>query len=291
MNPNLFLYSLGALTAVLLIAGTIQSFRASRRVSRRRRRPSANPVLAELVLELATAIRRLDSLIERVEALTERPTVGNPPPSREPAPDAASIAPSIAPSMSKLVVETVPKLAAAPVGWPAKPPAEARALREATPEAPKSDVVDKFVRRSEPDQPPLDDLEHGKIVARYVGGRILKGFTYDFYPNKPRFHLMPAIGGPMGKTIEVRVKDLKAVFFVRDFGGNPDYRERKEFLEGERPPGRKMEVTFTDGEVLVGSTVGYEPRRPAFFLIPADPKSNNLKVFVVSAAVAKVRFL
>lgn len=283
MNPNLFLYSLGALTTVLLIAGTIQSFRASRWVSRRRRRPSPNPVLVELVLELVTAIRRLDSLTECVEALIQRQTVGDPPPSREPTPDA--------PSMSKLVVETVPKLAAAPVEWPAKPPAEARALREATAEPRESEVATKVVRRSEPDQPPLDDLEHGKIVARYVDGRTLKGFTYDFYPNKPRFHLMPAVGGPLGKASEVRIKDLKAVFFVRDFGGNPHYQERKEFLEGERPPGRKVEVTFLDGEVLVGSTVGYEPRRPGFFLIPADRKSNNLKVFVVSAAVANVRFL
>jgi len=42
---------------------------------------------------------------------------------------------------------------------------------------------------------------------------------------------------------------------------------------------------------LIGSTVGYEPRRPGFFFIPADPRSNNLKVFAVSRAVMKVQFL
>jgi hypothetical protein len=43
--------------------------------------------------------------------------------------------------------------------------------------------------------------------------------------------------------------------------------------------------------VLVGSTVGYAPQRLGFFLFPVDPKSNNLRVFVISAAVRKVRFL
>jgi hypothetical protein len=84
---------------------------------------------------------------------------------------------------------------------------------------------------------------------------------------------------------------LKAVFFVRDFAGNPMHEERKEYKEGEKPQGRKVEVMFKDGEVLVGTTLGYDPSRPGFFIFPADPKSNNVRVFVVSTAVKKVRFL
>jgi hypothetical protein len=52
-----------------------------------------------------------------------------------------------------------------------------------------------------------------------------------------------------------------------------------------------MEVTFKDGEVLVGTTLGYDPSRPGFFIFPADPKSNNIRVFAVATAVKKVRFL
>ena len=89
----------------------------------------------------------------------------------------------------------------------------------------------------------------------------------------------------------MRIKDLKAVFFVRDFGGDPSYHERKQFAEGERTPGRRVQVAFKDGEVLVGTTLGYNPGRPGFFFIPVDPKSNNLKVFAVAAAVTNVRFL
>ena len=91
--------------------------------------------------------------------------------------------------------------------------------------------------------------------------------------------------------MEVPLKELKAIFFVKDFVGNYLYNERKEYIQEEKPSGRKIEVTFKDGEVLVGSTLGYDPSRPGFFIFPADPKCNNIRVFAVSAAVKKVRFL
>jgi hypothetical protein len=55
--------------------------------------------------------------------------------------------------------------------------------------------------------------------------------------------------------------------------------------------GRKVEVIFKDGEALVGSTQGYQADRPGFFMVPADPQSNNERIFVVAKAVQKVSFL
>ena len=133
-------------------------------------------------------------------------------------------------------------------------------------------------------------MEPVKVVARYINGKRVKGFSQDFFPNKDRFHISPA-DKPSGEAIEVLVRELKAVFFVRDFTGNFQYDERKNYLEEEKPSGRKIEVTFKDGEVMVGTTLGYDPSRPGFFLFPADPKSNNIRVFAVSTAVKKVRHL
>jgi len=133
-------------------------------------------------------------------------------------------------------------------------------------------------------------MEPVKVVARYLTGKRVKGFSQDFFPNKDRFHVYPA-AKPSGEAFEVLIKELKAIFFVQDFAGNPLYNERKKYMEGEKPSGRKVEVTFMDGEVLVGTTLGYDPSRPGFFLFPADPKSNNLRVFAVSTAVKKVRYL
>lgn len=45
-----------------------------------------------------------------------------------------------------------------------------------------------------------------------------------------------------------------------------------------------------DGEVLVSSTLGYDPKRQGFFIFPADPKSNNIRVYAVSSGVKKVRY-
>jgi hypothetical protein len=133
-------------------------------------------------------------------------------------------------------------------------------------------------------------VEPIKVVARYINGKRVKGLSQDFFPNKDRFHISsPA--KPAEVTVEVLVKELKAVFFVRDFSGNYQYDERKSYIEGEKPSGRKIEVTFNDGEVLVGTTLGYDPSRPGFFLFPADPKSNNIRVFAVTTAVKKVRYL
>ena len=129
------------------------------------------------------------------------------------------------------------------------------------------------------------------MVVRYANGTLVRGFIQNFSANKDWFHLLPA-DESSGGMIEVFVKRLKAVFVVRDFYGNPHYDERKKYLEGQNPSGVKLEVTFADGEVLVGSTLlSYYPNRQGNFVIPADPESNNIRVFVVSSAVKSVRQL
>lgn len=132
-------------------------------------------------------------------------------------------------------------------------------------------------------------MEKVKIVARYLNGKMIKGFTQDFSPNKPGFHIFP-LDAP-NESRAILLNELKAVFFVRDFSGKPEYDERKRFTPEERPSGRIVEVTFSDGEVIVGSTVAYDPKRPGFFIFPADPQGNNARVYALSKAVRTVRYL
>jgi hypothetical protein len=132
-------------------------------------------------------------------------------------------------------------------------------------------------------------LDPSKVVARYRDGRTVKGTTQNFFPNKPVFHVKR--DGGTGDVIEVNLEDLKAVFFVKDFLGNTKHVERKKLAIGDRPQGRLMEVTCKDGEVIVGTTTGYDPKRPGFFLFPIDPSANNTRVFMVTSAVRTARFL
>jgi hypothetical protein len=134
-------------------------------------------------------------------------------------------------------------------------------------------------------------MEPAKVVVRYADGRIIKGYTQDFLPTNPSFRVRPFDSESSGDSVEILVVDLKAVFFVRDFLGDPNYQERKDFFEGAKVIGRVLEVTFKDGELIVGSSLSYDPERPGFFFSPADSAGNNLGVFVVSQAVRKVRYL
>lgn len=128
-----------------------------------------------------------------------------------------------------------------------------------------------------------------QVVGHLLDGRVIKGVCFDFSPTKPICHIQTRSEG----TVEVRLEELKALFFVKDLRGNPAYQEAKA-LDPTDPRGlgaRSLEIEFRDGEILVGLATGYSAERPFFFLLPADPRSNNRRVLVNRAAVAVVKLL
>lgn len=130
-----------------------------------------------------------------------------------------------------------------------------------------------------------------KVVARFADGRLVKGMTADFFPGKDLFHVILA-GSPAGAdAVEVSTSALKALFFVKDLIGDPEHVEANAFDPLKPPAGRRIRVVFKDGEVLVGTTTGYQPSRPGFFLVPADSTSNIERCYVVTAAAEEVSFL
>jgi hypothetical protein len=128
-----------------------------------------------------------------------------------------------------------------------------------------------------------------RIVVRYLDGRLLKGFSQDFHPSRPHFHLTPFIGGTLHRPVLVPMPRLKAVFFVHDFAGDAKYVERKSFVEPL--PGRRIEIRFLDDELMLGATLGYRNDGTGFFVTPADRGGNNLRVFVLPGAVRQVRYV
>ena len=132
-----------------------------------------------------------------------------------------------------------------------------------------------------------------KIVVHYQDGRIYEGVTRDFFPNKDVFHLFPVDGLPETEPIMISIHDLKAVFFVKEFEGNREHKDKEEAESHKTTTvvGRKIRVIFKDGEVLVGTTHGYQPGRPGFFVHASDPQSNNERCFVISAATKEVSFI
>ena len=68
----------------------------------------------------------------------------------------------------------------------------------------------------------------------YADGDLLKGFTHDFHPSRAQFALWPSVNAAPSERVVVPMSRLKAVFFVRDFEGNPDL-PRAEDLHDSRP--------------------------------------------------------
>jgi len=130
--------------------------------------------------------------------------------------------------------------------------------------------------------------EATRVVARFSDGKVLKGTTQDFFPNRPSFHLIPTDGG---NGLEIRCKQLKAVFFVKTFEGDSKRKDVRGFIAApaETAQGKKIAVRFKDGELLCGYSLSYTPDRDGFFVFPADSGGNNLRVYVLTGAATEVK--
>ncbi len=125
-----------------------------------------------------------------------------------------------------------------------------------------------------------------KLVVHAKDGAIYKGVTQDFEPGREEFHFLPAEGG--GIPMVLRVNDMKALFWVKDYLGNRQYVAVRKF-DGTDTQRRRAIVTFDDGEEIWGTLDGDTGSDRGFFLIPADKLDNNVRIFVVRSALREVR--
>jgi hypothetical protein len=128
-----------------------------------------------------------------------------------------------------------------------------------------------------------------RVVVRFLDGKLLRGYSNNFHPDAAHLHLSPEVNCASGERLFVPIARLKAVFFVRDLAGNAEHVDSNVF--DHAPRARKVEVTFRDDEVMTGSTLNYKPHGQGFYLMPANSRGNNQRVYVVLAAVRHLRFL
>jgi hypothetical protein len=124
------------------------------------------------------------------------------------------------------------------------------------------------------------------VVAHFLDGRLVKGTSLDVAPNSPKCHVKTE-----EQMVEVELEKLKALFFVRDLNGDHEYNEcltsdpNDMRLRGTK----RIELTFHDGERLVGLTNRFPPIQPYFFVLPIDANSNNIRVLVNKFAVENIK--
>jgi hypothetical protein len=125
-----------------------------------------------------------------------------------------------------------------------------------------------------------------RVVAHCRDGKIIKGLSRDVDPPKPTCN----ITSPAGTASEVALADLKALYFVRSFSGEPG-RHESTVLDPKDPRLHNslfVTVHFDDGEKLVGLAHRGHPDGPFFYLLPVDRGSNNIRILVNREAVASM---
>ena len=129
-----------------------------------------------------------------------------------------------------------------------------------------------------------------RVVARFIDGRMVKGYTYDFSPGKKGFHVISSLDDKPRNADVVTFSNLKAVFFVDSFEGRKDHPAPKDLnpQDGRIDAIIKVKATFHDGETMMGTTLAFNRDREGFFLTPTDTESNNSRVFVIFNAVEKM---
>ncbi|MCK5785347.1 MAG: hypothetical protein KAH54_02170 [Candidatus Sabulitectum sp.] len=124
-----------------------------------------------------------------------------------------------------------------------------------------------------------------KIVVHRNDGIVSKGYSFDFTPALPYFHLA-SLEDPTD-SVKFFMDNLKAVFIVMDFAGDALHRNAQDFSEAPIPR-RHIIVTFKDGEKFYGISELTHRNPAGFILFPADPESNTIRVYIPNTAIANV---
>lgn len=148
----------------------------------------------------------------------------------------------------------------------------------------------------------MNELASEKIVVQF-GARTVKGYLdapawntlEELLSNAPphapdTFRIRHADSNVVE---DVRVKDVKAVFYVHSFEGNSQHKNLNFHTLVPTVHGIWMRLQFLDGEVMEGivfNSIRYLVD-PGFFLLPSDPHSNNKLVYVVKSCLADHRVL
>ncbi len=132
-----------------------------------------------------------------------------------------------------------------------------------------------------------------KVVLRYKDGRVEKGYIRSFSENADYVEIKEY---KTERHIKAEMDELKAVFFVRSFEGDPGYKEKKRY-DKKGIKARKVFVKFKDKETVLGYVDSELPWDKGFFLesqplkgkgfyiFPVDEGSNNIKIFIIASSV------
>ncbi len=137
--------------------------------------------------------------------------------------------------------------------------------------------------------------EQRKVVVKYSDGRMVRAYLTGHQDQVPPTEQIDAqrLKDLEGMPLDFAPHEIKAIFVVKSFEGNPNYVEFKNFPERPGDAGLWVRVLFKDKESLEGvapnSLATFTD--PIFYMTPPDPQSNNQAVLVSKASLADMQVL
>ena len=130
---------------------------------------------------------------------------------------------------------------------------------------------------------------HKKVIVRKMDRDSVNGYVApaDFV-REGRLELL----NTSGNVVSIDLKDIKVVYFVRDFGDS-DSLARKTFTTRPRTEGLWVRLRFKDNEVMEGmmpNDLGLTSAE-GFLLNPPDLRSNTQRIFVPRTAIESLTVL
>lgn len=117
-----------------------------------------------------------------------------------------------------------------------------------------------------------------RVVARFLTGETLEGHLILFDPSTGILTLRV---GSQKRELDCSV--LKAIFFLRRPAASPLPESRL------KPGGKKVCVTFADGEKITGYSYGLHPLQKGFYLFPVHASDRNERIYVIRKNALRIK--
>ncbi len=129
---------------------------------------------------------------------------------------------------------------------------------------------------------------HKKITVRKLDRDTMNGFVSAAFLNGGKLEML----NTAGNLVTVDLKEIKCVFFVREFG-DADELARKTFTTRPRTEGLWVRLRFKDNDVMEGMMPNdlTQVMPEGYMVNPPDTRSNTQRIFIPRNALTQLTVL
>ena len=129
---------------------------------------------------------------------------------------------------------------------------------------------------------------HKKVIVRKLDRDSMQGYVGANFIADGKLELLNTSGNAIG----IELKDVKGVYFVREFGDS-ESMSRKTFAGRPRTEGLWVRLEFRDKDVLEGMMQNdlTQVNGEGYFVNPPDTRGNTQKIFVPRTALVSMTVL